>query len=338
MRRLFVRTAAAAAVLAAASTAPAAAQIPTSVTSRSRRSRAISGAVASRLRRTGPFQPARSRWPAELRVGRRSRLHAERQHLVRADLPAPVHRRNVQSHRQRRVSGVAQLHGDLLDQLHPRRRAVGVRRAQHQAVHRMWPRRHDLRSRNVHGVELGSSTDFSISGEVGFRYMLGKGKEQRIGSAAPSAAGGRSCRAASTPRWCGYYGCYAVESRPPSRRVNSPAASSSRSSGRGWMQLAETPGSARGFSYGGQAVSPLPSHPARLRGTSMTPDEPLPDFSDVEGGSSSPAASIPGDAGCATHLRGEEGRQPLEDRQAYLRRRQQVEADLRGQQGQAQGS
>ena len=39
----------------------------------------------------------------------------------------------------------------------------------------------------------------------------------------------------------------------------------------------------------------------------MTPDEPLPDFSDVEGGSSS-AAAEPDAQSRATHLRSEEGR------------------------------
>ncbi len=57
----------------------------------------------------------------------------------------------------------------------------------------------------------GTSTDFSISGEVGFRYMLGKGKEQRIGIRGTFRGWWSFVPSGQYAGWCGYYGCYAVE-------------------------------------------------------------------------------------------------------------------------------
>jgi hypothetical protein len=61
------------------------------------------------------------------------------------------------------------------------------------------------------GVQLGSSTDFSISGEVGVRYMLGKGKDQRIGLRGTFRGWWTFVPSGQYSAWCGYYGCYAVE-------------------------------------------------------------------------------------------------------------------------------
>ena len=62
------------------------------------------------------------------------------------------------------------------------------------------------------GVDLGSNTDFSISGEVGFRYMFGKKPEdQRFGLRGTFRGWWTFVPSGQYDAWCGYYGCYAVE-------------------------------------------------------------------------------------------------------------------------------
>ena len=62
------------------------------------------------------------------------------------------------------------------------------------------------------GVDLGSSTDFSISGEVGARYMFGKKVEdQRFGLRLTFRGWWSFVPSGQYAAWCGYYGCYAVE-------------------------------------------------------------------------------------------------------------------------------
>lgn len=62
------------------------------------------------------------------------------------------------------------------------------------------------------GVDIGSSTDFSISGEVGVRYMIGKkAADQRFGLRATFRGWWTFVPSGQYAAWCGYYGCYAVE-------------------------------------------------------------------------------------------------------------------------------
>ena len=199
MRRLFVRTAAAAAVLAAASTAPAAAQIPTSAFEITPLVGYIWGGGFPTAGITGIFRPASSRIAAELRLGHRSRLHAQRQHLVRADVPAPVQRRQLSSPASAPATS-ATCTSTLLDQLHPCRRALGVRPEPNikpfigggLGVTIFDPV-------GAPGVGLATPTSRSRV-EVGVRYMFGKGESSASASAARSAAGGPSCPTASTRR------------------------------------------------------------------------------------------------------------------------------------------
>jgi hypothetical protein len=60
-------------------------------------------------------------------------------------------------------------------------------------------------------LDVGSSTDFSISGEVGFRYMFGKGKQQRFGLRGTFRGWWTFVPSGQYEAWCGYYGCYATE-------------------------------------------------------------------------------------------------------------------------------
>jgi len=62
------------------------------------------------------------------------------------------------------------------------------------------------------GADLGSSTDFSISGEVGFIYMIGKkAADQRFGLRGTFRGWWSFVPSGQYAAWCGYYGCYAVE-------------------------------------------------------------------------------------------------------------------------------
>lgn len=62
------------------------------------------------------------------------------------------------------------------------------------------------------GADLGSSTDFSISGEVGVIYMIGKkAADQRFGLRATFRGWWTFVPSGQYDAWCGYYGCYAVE-------------------------------------------------------------------------------------------------------------------------------
>jgi hypothetical protein len=62
------------------------------------------------------------------------------------------------------------------------------------------------------GLDFGSSTDFSISGEVGVIYMVGKkAANQRFGLRATFRGWWTFVPSGQYAAWCGYYGCYAVE-------------------------------------------------------------------------------------------------------------------------------
>lgn len=62
------------------------------------------------------------------------------------------------------------------------------------------------------GVDLGSNTDFSISGELGVIYMVGKkAADQRFGLRATFRGWWTFVPSGQYAAWCGYYGCYAVE-------------------------------------------------------------------------------------------------------------------------------
>lgn len=64
----------------------------------------------------------------------------------------------------------------------------------------------------VNGNDLGSSTNFSISGEVGAIYMVGKkAANQRFGIRATFRGWWTFVPSGQYSAWCGYYGCYAVE-------------------------------------------------------------------------------------------------------------------------------
>ncbi len=59
---------------------------------------------------------------------------------------------------------------------------------------------------------LGSSTDFSLSAEAGIRYMFGKGANQRFGLRGTFRGWFSFVPNGQYAAWCGYYGCYAQES------------------------------------------------------------------------------------------------------------------------------
>lgn len=61
------------------------------------------------------------------------------------------------------------------------------------------------------GVTFGSSTDFSISGELGLIYMVGKKANQRFGLRATFRGWWTFVPSGQYEAWCGYYGCYAAE-------------------------------------------------------------------------------------------------------------------------------
>ena len=62
------------------------------------------------------------------------------------------------------------------------------------------------------GIDLGSNTDFSISGELGVIYMVGKkAADQRFGLRATFRGWWTFVPSGQYAAWCGYYGCYAVE-------------------------------------------------------------------------------------------------------------------------------
>ena len=183
MRRLFVRTAAAAAVLAVASTAPAAAQIPTSsfeitplagyLWGGGFQTPANGGFTAGKI----SIQPSFA-WGGE--VG----LHAQRQHLVRADLPAPAHRRQLRARRSARARCLAAAapRPSRPTTSTPARAGSSASGTSSRSSVVAWASRSSIPAQPATGVDLGSSTDFSISGEVGFRYMFGKkAEDQRFG-------------------------------------------------------------------------------------------------------------------------------------------------------------
>ena len=58
---------------------------------------------------------------------------------------------------------------------------------------------------------LGSNTDFSLSLEGGVRYMFGKGDKQRVGIRGTFRGWFSFVPNGQYAAWCGYYGCYASE-------------------------------------------------------------------------------------------------------------------------------
>lgn len=58
---------------------------------------------------------------------------------------------------------------------------------------------------------IGSSTYFSLSAEGGVRYMFGKGKDQRVGIRGTFRGWFTFVPNGSYSGWCDFYACYAVE-------------------------------------------------------------------------------------------------------------------------------
>ena len=211
MRRLFVRTAAAAAVLAAASTAPAAAQIPTSsfeitplagyLWGGGFQTPANGGIEAGKISLEPSFA-----WGAEVGYTPNGTTWFELTYL---------HQSTDATFKQR--WGCPPLGVNCTAPFSTNYIHAGARwelgQKEHQAVHRRRPRRHDLRpSATRGGDDLGSSTDFSLSGEVGVIYMMGKkAADQRFGLRATFRGWWSFVPSGQYAAWCGYYGCYAVE-------------------------------------------------------------------------------------------------------------------------------
>jgi len=206
MRRLFVRTAAAAAVLAVASTAPAAAQIPTSSIEITPLAGYLWGG-GFQTPANGPFEAGKISlepsfaWGAELGFTPNGSTWFELTYL---------HQSTDATFRQNDGGCPVSIctAGFSTNYIH-----AGAR----------W----ELGQKNIKpfiggglgvtifdpAVEgLGSNTDFSISGEVGARYMFGKNAaDQRFGLRATFRGWWTFVPSGQYSAWCGYYGCYAVE-------------------------------------------------------------------------------------------------------------------------------
>ena len=213
MRRLFVRTAAAAAVLAVASTAPAAAQIPTSSFEITPLAGYLWGG-GFQTPNNGAFpagkiaiQPSFA-WGAEVGYTPSGSTWFELTYL----------HQSTDANFEREGTGGCPAPG-------------GVCTATFSTNYIHAGARWEFGNRNIKpfiggglgvtifdpgetstGIDLGSNTDFSISGEVGFRYMFGKKPEdQRFGLRGTFRGWWTFVPSGQYSAWCGYYGCYAVE-------------------------------------------------------------------------------------------------------------------------------
>ena len=213
MRRVFVRTAAAAAVLALASAAPAAAQIPTSAFEIT--------PLAGYLWGGGFETPANGAFPAgKIAVQPSFAWGAEVGYTPSGStwFELTYLHQSTDANFERNGSGGCPAPG-------------GVCTATFSTNYIHAGARWEFGQRNIKpfiggglgitifdpgttstGVDFSSSTDFSISGEVGVIYMVGKkASDQRFGLRATFRGWWSFVPSGQYAAWCGYYGCYAVE-------------------------------------------------------------------------------------------------------------------------------
>lgn len=214
MRRLFVRTAAAAAVVAAASTAPAAAQIPTSAFEIT--------PLAGYLWGGGFETPNNGAFPAgKISIEPSFAWGVEAGYTPTGSTwfeLTYLHQSTDATFQRDNGGPCPQIGGDCSATFSTNYIHAGAR----------W----EFGQRNIKpfigaglgvtifdpgttdsGQNIGSSTDFSISGEVGVRYMIGKkAQDQRFGLRATFRGWWTFVPSGQYAAWCDYwYGCYAVE-------------------------------------------------------------------------------------------------------------------------------
>ncbi|MBP2646677.1 MAG: uncharacterized protein H6Q77_301 [Gemmatimonadetes bacterium] len=210
MRRLFVRTAAAAAVLAVASTAPAAAQIPTSgfeitpmvgyIFGGGFPTDGFTGVPAGKLNIDANigygievgYTPNGNTWFELTYMRQSSDVNFDPDAGTCADYPIIVNCTSSIS--------TNYIHAGA-------RWEFGQRNIKPFIGGGLGVTIFDPSASNI-----GSNTDFSLSLEGGVRYMFGKGDKQRVGIRGTFRGWFSFVPNGQYAAWCGYYGCYAQES------------------------------------------------------------------------------------------------------------------------------